>query len=36
MDSVFSAAIGDHGYILRHPDLDELIDAAGAIQELAA
>jgi hypothetical protein len=36
MDSVFSAAIGDHGYILRHPELDELIDAAGAIQELAA
>jgi len=32
MDSVFSAAIGDHGYLLRHPDLEPLIAAAGRIQ----
>jgi hypothetical protein len=32
MDSVFSAAIGDHGYILRHPELEPLIQAAGRIQ----
>jgi hypothetical protein len=35
MDSVFSAAIGDHGFVLRHPDLAVLKDAAQAIQELA-
>jgi hypothetical protein len=32
MDSVFSAAIGDHGYILRSPDLEPLFDAAKRIQ----
>lgn len=32
MDSVFSAAIGDQGYILRHPELERLIDAARQIQ----
>jgi D-alanine-D-alanine ligase-like ATP-grasp enzyme len=35
MDSVFSAAIGDHGYILRHPELQPLFEAARGIQELA-
>jgi hypothetical protein len=33
MDSVFSAAIGDHGYLLRHPDLAPLVEAARRIQE---
>ena len=32
MDSVFSAAIGDQGYILRHPEMEPLIDAAREIQ----
>ncbi|HUG47030.1 MAG TPA: ATP-grasp domain-containing protein [Candidatus Limnocylindria bacterium] len=32
MDSVFSAAIGDHGYVLRHPQLEPLIEAARRIQ----
>ncbi len=31
MDNVFSAAIGDHGYVLRHPELAVLIDAAHEI-----
>ena len=31
MDRVFAAAIGDHGYLLRHPDLTLLIDAAHEI-----
>ena len=35
MDSVFSAAIGDQGYILRHPELERLVDAARGIHELA-
>jgi hypothetical protein len=35
MDSVFSAAIGDHGFVLRHPDLAVLKDAAQAIQDPA-
>jgi D-alanine-D-alanine ligase-like ATP-grasp enzyme len=35
MDSVFSAAIGDHGYILRHPELPPLFEAARAIQAVA-
>ena len=32
MDSVFSAAIGDHGYVLRGPELEPLFDAARQIQ----
>jgi hypothetical protein len=32
MDSVFSAAIGDHGYLLRGPELQPLFDAAKQIQ----
>lgn len=32
MDSVFSAAIGDQGYILRGPELEPLVEAAHQIQ----
>ena len=32
MESIFSAAIGDHGYVLRGPELEPLIDAARQIQ----
>jgi hypothetical protein len=32
MDSVFSAAIGDQGYILRHPEIEPLFEAARQIQ----
>jgi hypothetical protein len=35
MDSVFSAAIGDHGYVLRHSELEPLFAAAGRIQARA-
>src|SRR5574337_952293 len=35
MDDVFSAAIGDYGYLLRSPDLDVLAAAAGFIQQRA-
>jgi len=35
MDSVFSAAIGDQGYVLRNPELEPLIEAAGRIQATA-
>jgi hypothetical protein len=35
MESVFSAAIGDHGYLLRGPDLGPLIEAARDIQAAA-
>jgi hypothetical protein len=31
MDSVFAAAIGDYGYLMRHPDLDVLIAAAREV-----
>jgi len=33
MESIFSGAIGDYGYILRGPSLEPLIAAAKAIQE---
>lgn len=36
MDSVFAAAIGDHGYLLRGPGLEPLIEAAKRIQAPAA
>lgn len=36
MDSVFAAAIGDQGYLLRGPDLEPLIEVARRIQEPAA
>jgi hypothetical protein len=35
MDSVFAAAIGDHGYLLRHPDVAVLMEAADEIQRRA-
>ena len=35
MDSVFSAAIGDQGYLLRSPQLAPLIEAAQRIQATA-
>jgi hypothetical protein len=35
MDSAFSVAIGDHGYILRHPQIEPVLEAAAAIHELA-
>lgn len=31
MDSVFAAAIGDYGYLMRHPDLDVLLTAAREV-----
>ena len=34
ISSIFSAAIGDYGYLLRSPALEELKDAARYIQEL--
>ena len=33
IEGVFAAAIGNHGYILRSADLDELIELANLIQE---
>lgn len=35
INSIFSAAIGNYGYILRHPDLKTMLAAAQAIQERA-
>lgn len=34
IDDVFSAAIGNYGYVMRHPELEPMQDAARAIQEL--
>jgi hypothetical protein len=36
MSGIFAPAIGDYGYILRHPDLEPVIEACEAIQERAA
>ncbi len=36
MSGVFASAIGDYGYILRHPELEPVVEACRAIQELAA
>lgn len=33
MESVFSGAIGDYGYVMRSPDLEPLVAAARRIQE---
>jgi hypothetical protein len=33
ISSVFTGAIGNHGYILRHAELKPLIDAAEHIQQ---
>jgi hypothetical protein len=35
IDSAFRAAIGDHGYLARSPDLEEILEVARFIQELA-
>jgi len=35
IDSIFRAAIGDHGYLVRSKDLDEVRAAARFIQETA-
>jgi hypothetical protein len=36
MSGIFAPAIGDYGYILRHPDLEPVVAACEAIQERAA
>ena len=36
IDDVFSAAIGNYGYVMRHRELKPLMEAARAIQETAA
>ena len=33
LSSVFALAIGNYGYVLRHPELEPLIEAAEAIQQ---
>jgi ATP-grasp domain len=33
ISGIFSRALGDYGYIVRSPDLDEVIEVAGFIQE---
>ena len=35
ISGIFAGAIGNYGYILRHPDLSTLLQAAQAIQERA-
>jgi hypothetical protein len=35
ISGIFAGAIGNYGYILRHPDLPTLLQAAQAIQERA-
>ena len=35
ISGVFSQALGDYGYLLRSPDLDEIIAMAGYIQASA-
>jgi ATP-grasp domain len=36
MSGVFASAIGDYGYIVRHPDLEPVVAACREIQEPAA
>ena len=36
IDGAFRAAIGDHGYLARSPDLEEILEVARFIQETAA
>lgn len=36
MERVLASAMGDHGYVLRHAELEPLIDAAKRIQALQA
>jgi hypothetical protein len=35
VDDVFATAMGSFGYILRHPDLDTLLEASAEILALA-
>jgi hypothetical protein len=35
ISGVFSTALGDYGYLVRSPDLSDIIDMAGFVQELA-
>jgi hypothetical protein len=35
IDSIFRAAIGDTGYLVRSPDLEEILAAARYVQEIA-
>jgi hypothetical protein len=32
MERVLATAMGDHGYVLRSPDLEPLVEAAKRIQ----
>ena len=32
MERVIAVAMGDHGYVLRHPELEPLLDAVRRIQ----
>jgi hypothetical protein len=34
MDAVIAVAMGDHGYVLRHPEAEPLLDAAKRIHEV--
>jgi hypothetical protein len=34
MDAVIAVAMGDHGYVMRHPDAEPLLDAAKRIHEV--
>jgi hypothetical protein len=34
MERVIATAMGDHGYVMRHPELEPLIQAAKQIQAL--
>ena len=34
ISGVFSSALGDYGYLVRSPDLDDIIEMAGFVQEL--
>ncbi|HEY9775045.1 MAG TPA: ATP-grasp domain-containing protein [Planktothrix sp.] len=36
LNNVFSNALGNYGYVLRHPELQPLLDAAEAIQKRSA
>jgi hypothetical protein len=35
IDSAFRAAIGDHGYLARSPELEELLELARFAQQIA-
>jgi len=35
IDGVFRQALGDHGYLFRSPELDEVLEAARLVHETA-